>query len=216
MKIVLNTLLLLTITLFTLPGTAAQHNWYLKPYVGLSELSDTSGNASDIEQLSGPVEVSLDAGFTAGLSLGYQYTDNLAFEFGWEYRSNDSTTTIDDQLTFNEGNYASSMFMLNAMYNFQSDGKFTPYLGAGLTWAQEVDIDLEQNGEELSYSGSGDTGYQLFAGVEYRFTPKWTANLELRYSAMSDIDLDGEGSVGQISGLDYKSSGIQFGVRYDF
>ncbi|GAB5379893.1 MAG: hypothetical protein Alis3KO_14350 [Aliiglaciecola sp.] len=194
----------------------AQQNWYVKPYLGLSQLSDTNGNARVIDQIGGTANINTDSGFIAGIGVGYHYSNNFAVEIDWEYRSNDSQTTIDDSVTYEEGNYASSMFSINGIWSFNNFDRIKPYVGAGLLWAQEIDIDLETNGEELSYSGSSDTGFQGFVGLDYRVSERWLANVEVRYGSVTGIDLDGEDTTGNISDLDYQTTTLQFGVKYKF
>ena len=216
----MNTKQLLTAaSLFTLSASAfaAEDTWFVRPYVGLSQMSDLSSDFADIDGLSGEADIDLDTGFTGGLGVGYRYTDNFAVEFGWEYRSNDSEVTLADTSEFDDGNYASNIFYLNGHYLFDKNGKWQPYAGAGLTWVQEVDIDLERGGEELSYSGDSGTGYQVFAGVNYDLNDNWTLQSELRYGSITDIDLDGEGNdVGEFNNIDYETTTIQIGLVFDF
>ena len=216
----MNTKQLLTAaSLLVLSSTtiAAEDTWFVRPYVGLSQMSDLSSDFSDIDGLSGDADVELSSGFTAGLGVGYRYTDNFAVELGWEYRSNDSEVSLADTSEFDDGNYASNIFYLNGHYLFDKNGKWQPYAGAGLTWAEEIDIDLERQGsEELSYSGDGDMGYQVFAGVNYDLNESWKLQSELRYGSITDIDLDGEGDAGEFDSIDYETTTIQVGLVFDF
>ncbi len=163
-----------SLLVLTISPVAAEDNWFVRPYVGLSQMSDLGADFTNIDGLSGDIDVDLDAGFTGGIGVGYNYTDNFAVEFGWEYRSNDSEAVLADTSEFDGGNYASNIFYLNGHYRFAPNGDWRPYVGAGLTWVEEVDIDLERGSEELSYQGDGDVGYQLFAGVDYRVNSAWT------------------------------------------
>jgi opacity protein-like surface antigen len=209
----------LTISVFLtiITSFSAQADWFVRPFVGLSQMSDLTVKATDIDSLSGDAQIKLDSGFNAGLGVGYQYSNNLAVELAWEYRSNGSETTIDEQSVFNEGNYASNMFFVNGFYYFDEVNNWSPYLGAGLSWIQEVDIDLERDGIEQSYSGSSDTGYQIFAGVDYQLTPEWLVQFELRYGSVTDIALDGEeGATGSFDNFDYQTTTSQLGIVYRF
>ena len=198
------------------PVTAAE-NWFVRPYVGLSQMSDLDSDFSDIDGLSGEADVDLDTGFTGGLGVGYRYTDNFAVEVGWEYRSNDSETTLNGVSEFDDGNYASNIFYLNGHYFFAKNGSWQPYVGGGLTWVEEIDIDLERGGDELSYSGDGDTGFQVFAGIDYELNEAWKLQTELRYGSITDIDLKGEGNdEGEFDGIDYETTTLQIGLVYDF
>lgn len=190
--------------------------WYLKPTFSFSQLSDQTGNTLGIGGLDGSTTISVDAGFASGLSLGYSYNDRWSAEFGWEYRSNDSEVTLADGQRFNDGNYASNSFFLNGIYSFESNRAWTPYVGLGLNWIQEVDIDLETAGTELSYAGDGDTGFQAFAGFDYPLNPRWSVLGELRYSSITDLELTGENTTGSIRGIDYDPFSLQIGFKYKF
>ena len=211
--------LLTTAGLILMTGTPAMatDTWFVRPYVGLSQMSDLSSDFSNIDGLSGDADIDLDTGFTGGIGIGYRYTDRVAVEFGWEYRSNDSETTLNDISEFDDGNYASNIFYLNGHYQFEKNDKWQPYVGAGLTWVEEIDIDLERNGDELSYSGDGDVGYQVFAGINYDLNQTWKLQSELRYGSITDIDLEGEGNdVGEFDSIDYETTTLQIGLVYDF
>jgi opacity protein-like surface antigen len=214
MKIFITTFLLTT-SLF-IPALASESGWFVRPYIGISQMSDTSANATQVDNLNGDVAVSLDSGFTAGLGLGYQYNSRFAAELAWEYRSNGSQTTVADQSIFKEGNYASNLFFINGFYFFPNQSDWTPYLGAGLSLAQEIDIDLERDGIEQSYAGSGDFGYQLFAGANYHLSKRWSLQLEIRYASMTDLELEAEADSGLIDNIDYNTSTAQLGLVYHF
>lgn len=193
---------------------AYQGEYFFRPAFGISSLSNTDGDTTSIGNTDGRADVELGNGFNAGLGVGYHYTDQIAIELFWEYRSNESETTIADGTQFTEGNYASNVFFLNGHYYFQSDSNWRPYLGAGLGWIQEIDIDLESNGVELSYSGDGDITYQAFAGIDYQLNPSISINAELRYQTLSSVDLSEEGGEGSFSGLQYNPITLQLGLTW--
>lgn len=190
--------------------------WFVRPFVGYSNMSDPDANSERIGTVDGAADIKLDDGFNAGLGIGYHFTPNWAAELAWEYRSNDSEVTTADGERFDDGNYASSLFFLNGIYFFDSMGAWQPYLGAGLSWVEEIDIDLERAGEERSYSTDGDVGYQVFAGINYQFTPNWSFQGELRYGEITGLDLDGEDDDGVIKDIDYETTTVQLGVVYYF
>jgi len=192
--------------------------WFIRSWGSFSSLSDTNGTVRGFMQVPNGdgVEISTSGGFSAGAGVGYRYGPRLGVEVAWEYRSNDSETALDSGLVFDGGNYASNTIFLNGYWYLQPRGRWQPYLGAGLAWLQEIDIDLEGNGPEQSFSSDGDVGLQVFAGTEYRFADNWAAHGELRYGAISGIDLDGENTSGTLSGLDYEPLSLQFGITYSF
>ena len=123
---------------------------------------------------------------------------------------------VADQSLLTNGNYASNIFFINGHYHFNGHGDWQPYVGAGLGWIQEIDIDLEQNGVETSLSGDGDIGYQLFAGADYKLDEQWSMGFELRYGSTTGIDLKGEGNNGRYRDLDYQPTTLQIGLTYRY
>ena len=112
----------------------AADSWFVRPYIGLSQMSDLDSDFDDIDGLSGEADIDLDTGFTGGIGVGYRYTDNFAVEVGWEYRSNDSETTLNGVSEFDDGNYASNIIYLNGHYFFDKSGDWQPYVGAGINY----------------------------------------------------------------------------------
>lgn len=199
------------------PAWAADDSiWYLKPTVGISQMSDQKANTIAVGTIDGIAEINLDSGFTPGLAVGYNYGNGWAAEMGWEYRSNDSETTTADGTFYADGNYASSVFFLNGYYHFKNEGQWQPYIGAGLMIGQEIDIDLESNGVEQSFTGDGETGFQVMAGVSYLINDSWRLNGEVRYGSFTGVDLEGEGNDGLINGLDYEPLTLGLGLQYNF
>lgn len=196
---------------------SADEGWYVRAYGGISEMSDINGDAVGIDGVDGKSDITLDTGFNAGLGAGYRFGNHWAAELAWEYRTNDSETELPSGAVYDDGNYASSTLFLNGYYHFARSGRWDPYVGAGLGWLQEVDLDLEDDSGEISYSGDGDFGFQVFGGVNYHFSEAWAANAEIRYGMFTDLDLEGESDApGELQSLDYEPLTIQFGVRYAF
>lgn len=214
--------LLVTIGIITLTMSASVHaqedsGWFLKPSFGISTLSNQTGTASDAGAFNGEWDVNTSSGFNAGLGLGYQYNHNVSVELYWEYRTNDTDTTLAATGEVFEGNYASNMFYLNGYYHFTTDNAWKTYVGAGIGWTQEIDIDIEQNGVESSYSGDGDIGFQLMVGADYKISENLTMNGEVRYGLMSSIDLEAEeNATGTVTGFDYNPLTVGVGLKYRF
>jgi hypothetical protein len=95
------------------------------------------------------------------------------------------------------------------------DKRFRPFVGAGVGWAQELDLYLESGCSERSYFGDGDIAWQVMAGVETNLAGGWRLQGELRHSRVSGIDLDEEGGAGKIRGLDYDTWSVNLGLVYD-
>lgn len=191
-------------------------SWYIQPVFGLSGMSSVTGVSSGIGAVDGQTQTTLSTGFNAGFAVGKQLSDNWSMDLLWEYRSNDSDVELANGQQFTEGNYASSFFYLNATYHIGTSGTLKPYVGAGLGVAQEIDIDLEQNGVEQSLSDSGEFAYQVYGGIHYALTPRLGLTGSVRYSATSSIALESENfEGGNLSSLEYNPVTLQMGLRYD-
>jgi outer membrane autotransporter protein len=191
--------------------------WLIRAYGGYSLLDDQNVDSRGIGDGAASGDVEVDGGYTAGLGVGYRYSDRLEVELAWEYRSHDSEVKLDNGERYDDGDYASNTFWLNGRYSFSSAGPWRPYLGAGVGYIEEIDIDLDRRGEkERSFSDDGDIAWQIFAGVDYELTDAWILQGEVRYSFLDDVTLDEESGSGRLSGLDYDPVTFQLGVVYRF
>lgn len=212
-------LMLLSCTAFvSQDGLAENAGWSVVPFVGGSLIANQSGDITGAQDISnGPLDVQLDDGFVAGLGLRYDYKNSpWSAEFSWEYRSNDSSTTASDGNELPGGNYASNVFALNGRYAFSRKGAFTPWLGSGLIYVQEIDLDSENADGERSFSNSGEIGLQFMVGLDYSISRRFYLSSELRYSSITGIDLDEEGGAGRIANLDYQPLTLGIGVGFRF
>jgi opacity protein-like surface antigen len=210
-------LIILTVLL---PGSALSDDtqgWLVRAYGGASFLDDQDVEGRGVSDPPGDGDVNLDTGFVAGLGLGYRYSERIAVELALEYRSHDSDVSFDSGERFDGGNYASNTIWLNGFYHLARRGRWQPYLGAGIGYIEEIDIDLDRRGEkERSFSDDGDVAWQVFAGINYRLGENWDLHTELRYSYLEDVSLDEESGTGRLSELDYDPLTLQIGVSYRF
>jgi opacity protein-like surface antigen len=199
-------------------GAGAGANFYLKPHAGISMVQDNDFGQSGVAAAGATGDGAYDTGWAAGLGFGYRYGNGWSAEIDWEYRTNDNDSiAFSDATRFGDGNLASNILYLNGYYTFEpGNASWRPFVGAGLGWVQEIDLDLESGGSETSYSGDGDIAWQLMAGVETDLAEDWRLQGELRYSRVSGVDLDEEGGSGRISDLDYEAWTIGVAVVYDF
>jgi len=205
-------------TLVLPPVFAAGNGWSLVPYIGTSQLGNQTpvlSGATDI--VDGNLDVSVDSGFTTGLGIRYDYEESRwTSEFGWEYRSNDAETTASNGTVLPDGNYASNTFYLNGRYALAEGSGWTPWIGGGLTWLQEVDLDSEDADGERSFSDSGSVGFQIMAGVDYDLTERLYLTSELRYSSQTGLDLEEEAGDGRVTDIDYQPITLGLGIGFRF
>ena len=197
-----------------LTSHAAEEGWSIIPYVGISQLGNQSPNiigGNDIAD--GGLDIAVDSGFTAGLGLRYNYENSRwASEVGWEYRSNDSEATTAIGNVLPDGNYASNVFYLNGRYSLAEGSRWTPWVGGGLTWIQEIDLDSENINGERSFSNSGSVGFQIMFGVDYDLNNRFYLISELRYGDQRSLDLEEEDGNGRVTNIDYQPVTLSLGV----
>ncbi|MFK7855488.1 MAG: OmpW family outer membrane protein [Granulosicoccus sp.] len=197
---------------------AADEGWSLVPYIGISQLGDQSPQLAGADGIAnGNLDIAVDSGFTAGLGLRYGYENSRwTSEFGWEYRSNDSTITAADGTELPSGNYASTSFYVNGRYALTEGSAWTPWVGAGLSWLQEVDLDSEGSEGERSFSDSSSVGLQLLAGIDYNLSDQLYLTSEIRYANHTGIDLEEEGGSGRVTDIDYQPVTLGLGLGWRF
>jgi opacity protein-like surface antigen len=210
-----------SVSLALLLGPALVHatgNFYLKPHVGASFLQDTDINQAGVVSAGADGDGEFDTGWAAGLAFGYRYGNGWSAELDWEYRTNDNDSIdFSDGTSFSDGDFSSNTLYLNGYYTFNSDTPgFRPYLGAGVGWVEEIDLDLESGGLETSYSSDGDIAWQVMAGVERDIADNWRLQGEIRYSSIRGVDLDAESGSGKLKDVDYDATVLSFAVVYDF
>jgi outer membrane protein W len=192
--------------------------WYVKLYSGISTLSDQSIRQTDVASAGATGKIKNDSGFMAGGSLGYNYNNNLSVEIAWDYRSNDSKTNFSDGTRFNDGDFASNIFFVNGRYTFDSVAQtnLRPYIGGGLGYVEEIDVDLKSGGVERSYSKNSEMAYQFMAGITYPLTEKIDLDAGLRYIRVDNIKLKRESGSGELRNVDYDPLSLAIGLSYKF
>jgi outer membrane protein W len=195
------------------PGDA---HWYATALAGANFMSDQTLSFSGAS-LAGSTEASFDTGLSTGAAVGYAFNRNWRAEVEFMYQSVDHDGVDLAGSSLPSGNYASTSFALNGLYSFNAFGSdaVRSYVGAGLAWLTEVDIDFEQGGNETSYSGDG-FGVQLLAGARYDLGEHFFVDAGLRYLVGGEVTMDGEGSAPGRVKADYQPWGITLGAGWRF
>ena len=199
----------------------AEDNWkgvYIDAFGGLSMLS-----GGDVAQSGATSKGSYDRGFLAGLAFGKQVSSAWALEVEWFYRSNEvESMTGGPFAAVTEGDFASTNLMFNAVRTFGGDASvtaasraITPYVGLGIGFMQEVDIDLTVGGVEQEYSDNWVPAFQVMAGALYPVSGKLSAFVELRYHHAGSPKLDPR-SGGATVEADYNGVTAHLGLRHSF
>lgn len=191
---------------------------YVKGFGGIGFVLD--GNIS-LDGASG--EASYDPGQMFGAAIGKNFNANLALEIEFFYRSaeidvNSSSGPLAGDVS---GDFASTNLMFNAIYTFNKFdgesllGKFKPYLGFGVGFLQQADIDIEIGGVEQEFDDHYLFATQVFTGITYELTSSWSIYAETRYNMAGKIDLHSSGSKSTVE-ADYDGISCIAGLRYNF
>lgn len=197
-------------------STAAESGWYAGVLTGVTGQSDQTLRLEGAAPESG--KAGFSSGFLSGAAVGYRFGSGWRLETEFAYQSVDRDGPVFRAASLQgEGNYASTGFALNALYEFDLFGspRARSYVGAGVVALTEVDIDFETAAGERSFSGD-DTALQLLAGVRYDLGERWYLDLGLRQLRASSLRLEGEGStIGRVRG-DYRPWAVTLGAGWRF
>lgn len=198
---------------------AADNTDYQGPYArlmgGLNFVLDSDFDGSSPDSFPSG-EASLDTGALVGLAAGYRFNRNFAADLDYAYRSNDIDTikgakgaTIADG-----GDLASVAIMANGYYYFDFAESWSPYLGVGLGFLQEIDSDVELTGVNSQKDLEDQVfAWQAMVGAEVPIDQNWRFYGEGRFMSAPSPDLSN--SSGSYS-VDYNNLSLIFGIGYQF
>lgn len=182
---------------------------YVSGNIGLAIASDSDVTDSLNPGVSEKFEY--DTGYVLGAALGYGFGKFRA-EGEISYQKNDIDKYSESGSSSDvNGDLSSLAFLINGYFDFINESAFTPYISAGLGYAQ---IDLN----DFNIPGSGDPdinkddtvfAYQLGVGVGYAVTENVTIDAKYRYFATENPELD-------TAEVEYASHNFIFGVRVYF
>jgi opacity protein-like surface antigen len=153
-------------------------------------------------------EAAFDGGVLAGGAAGYRFENQSVDHNGRAFAADGP---------IGSGNYASTSVAINGLYEFDILGspRARTYVGAGLVYLTEVDIDFEQGNSERSFSGNG-TGVQLLAGARYDIGERWFLDAGVRYLTASSLDLKEESGGFDRIEADYAPWAATIGIGWRF
>jgi len=193
---------------------AEENPWYARLNTGFSTLSDARLTLTDATVAS----AEFDSGLLWGGAVGRQ-SGAFRLEAEIAYRSNEiSRQDLPGYRQDSEaGDFASLGLGLNLLYEFNLFENVVTYVGGGITYLEEIDIDLtdRQTNEEISFSDN-DFALQLMAGARYEMSDNWDIFTELRYFDGGTITLESESDSSLSIETDYKTTAVVFGVGYRF
>jgi opacity protein-like surface antigen len=198
-------------------SAAYDAHWYAAANVGANFMSDQTLSLSG----DGPTQsgnASLSNGLLTGATFGRAFSRGFRAEAEFVYQSVDHDgVRLAGGGSLPSGNFASTALALNGLYSFNLFGReeVRSYVGLGVAWLTEVDIDFEQGGQEISYSGDG-FGVQLLAGARYEISERWFLDAGLRYLSAGEVTMDGEGAATGRVRADYEPWSATVGIGWKF
>jgi len=159
------------------------------------------------------VEIESEAGFCGGIALGYGFSNNYRLEGEIVYQANDlDKITVSDQVSVvMSGDHSSMALLLNGYYDFANDSKFTPFISAGIGYAQININDVNYVGSGVSDIDDDDKvfAYQGSVGVGYALSEQTSFDVKYRFFGTTDPEFG-------TSSLEYGSHNIYAGIRFAF
>jgi len=187
---------------------------YVSAYGGSSSLASTSLSESrtSLPTLTG--QAAFGSGSAFGGAWGYRYGNGWAAELAWDYRSHAVKRIGSTPVT---GDFASTTAFVNGYYRFQKVGSVRPFVGAGLGYVTEMDMDLSRNGATQEYTRRGGLAVQAVVGGEVDVTDRWSVSADLRWSRMGSKSFTSTDAQAALGGQPkYQPTSIQLGVTYRF
>ena len=193
---------------FSAPVYSAE-GLYVSGNLGFAMASDSDLTNSTVPGTT--INTEFDTGLAMGAALGYDFS-KFRVEGEISYQKND-VSQIGSQgvLLNNTGEVAAFSFLINGYYDFINSSAFTPYISAGLGFAQVEFNDLDISG--LGFSGSNDDdtvfAYQVGIGIGYAVTEKVTIDVKYRYLDTDDSEYD-------TTKAEFTGNNFLFGIRFNF
>lgn len=182
---------------------------YVSGNIGFAMASD-----SDLTDSTAPgitINTEFDTGYALGAALGYDFS-KFRVEGEISYQKNDVNKIGAQGVFFDAtGDSVALSFLINGYYDFINSSAFTPYISAGLGFAQVEFNDLDISSSGFSGSNDKDTvfAYQVGIGVGYAVTEKVTIDVKYRYFGTEDSEYD-------TTEAEFASNNFLFGVRLNF
>jgi opacity protein-like surface antigen len=180
--------------------------WYAAIDMGANVFQNRGGSRTFTDDFGDTLTIDPknDVGFFGGLKGGYVFGTGLirpTLEADFFYNGfrggADTTLNIDGVVT--RGSTSTSFintgaFMGNVLVRF-AFGRFQPYAGAGvgIYYAESAGLDVNTPHGTFSTGGGhnhSDLAWQVIAGTDYYWTPKWSTFIEYHYLNYTSTQID--------------------------
>ena len=163
---------------------------YISGNLGFAMASDSDLTDSTVPGVT--VKTEFDTGLAFAAALGYDF-NRFRVEGEISYQTNDVDKIGALGVFFDATGDATALsFLINGYFDFVNSSAFTPYISAGLGYAQVEFNDLNISGSGFPGSSDDDSvfAYQIGIGVGYAVTEKVTIDVKYRYFGTEDSEYD--------------------------
>jgi opacity protein-like surface antigen len=193
---------------FSAPVYSAE-GLYVSGNIGFSMASDSDLTDSTVPGIT--VNTEFDTGLALGAAIGYDF-NKFRVEGEISYQKNEIDKIGAQGVLFvPSGDALALSFLINGYYDIVNSSAFTPYISAGLGFAQVEFNDIDISGIGFPGSSDKDTvfAYQIGIGVGYAVTEKVTIDVKYRYFDTEDSEYD-------TTAAEFTSNNFLCGVRVNF
>lgn len=225
--------LIATVATGMLAAPANAADWYVSGSLGFSNPSSTVFN--DGTNGGGNPKVDIDNTTKMTAAVGLAFTPNFRTELEFSqanYKTDESLQSGSGARapdTFaTDANFKVRALMVNAIYDFQTDTGFSPYIRAGVGksfYDMDGGLFVSSSGGNtfggflpatFGYEGSGsDFAFQIGLGTSFALLDNADLTVEYRYSDLGSV-ATGYDVNGDRLQTDLKSHELLLGVRYTF
>jgi opacity protein-like surface antigen len=193
--------------------------FYATVYAQASNLGSTTFDEVGNAGFGSGLKATFGSGFGLGGDIGFRYGNGWASELEWNWRRHDLKSLNRSGSTLaSSGDFASNIIFVNGLRRFIGQaGGWTPYVGAGLGWVQEIDFDINSGGTDRAWSKTGKAALQLIGGTEIPLGNAWRLAADVRLLRVGKVELPAEeGVTGRLSQPRYNPVSVQVGLRRAF
>jgi outer membrane protein len=164
-------------------------DWIIRGGVGVVDPSSTA-----YESVPDDLKIIVDSGTAVTLTGVYMLSPNWGFEIlaSTPFSHDIKAAAISEpgEIKIGETKHLPPTFSFQ--YHFMPDGKFQPYVGAGLNWTLFFDESIDETifGTGASIKIDDSFGFAAQVGGDFLFGDRMTLNFDLRYIDISpDVTL---------------------------
>lgn len=122
--------------------------------------------------------------------------------------------TVGELVANGQGEVETSTFFLNGYYDFKTSTNWTPFVGAGIGYAN-VDVDYSPSGVQIIDDDDDVFAWQIMGGVTYSFNERFEVAGSIRYRETDEAELGADLIPAEFD-IETETLIYDIGIRYNF